>query len=212
LSVQIFVIWEEENAVYCQDKTDITMVARIFIGIPIVSETIELNVKSWRNDPLLNLNLINWVKPENWHITLFFLGNQQFSVVPLLQHFINESFNSVNASNTNMIGLGVFSNKNNPKVLWIGLENIQYLMLAYYHLAELLTQNRIVSDNKPLKPHLTVARIKRIEDSASFESFLTQNQQFHFGSVAINKVVLYESISTICGPVYNPLFVRELEI
>jgi len=111
-----------------------------------------------------------------------------------------------------MIGLGVFSNKNNPKVLWIGLESIQCLMLAYYHLAELLKQNRIVSDNKPLKPHLTVARIKRIEDSASFESFLTQNQQFHFGSVAINKVVLYESISTICGPVYNPLFVRELEI
>jgi len=45
--VQIFVIWEEENAVFCQDKTDITMVARLFIGIPIVSETIEQNVTSW---------------------------------------------------------------------------------------------------------------------------------------------------------------------
>ena len=111
-----------------------------------------------------------------------------------------------------MTGVGVFSNKNNPKVLWIGLESIQHLMLAYYHLAELLKQNRIISDNKLLKPHLTVARIKRIEDSASFESFLTQNKQFPFGSVSINKVVLYESISTFSWPVYKPLFVKELEI
>lgn len=188
------------------------MVARLFIGVPIVSETIEQNAKSWRNDPLLNRNLINWVKPENWHITLFFLGNQQVSVVPLLQKFINESFRSVNTFNTNMIGVGVFSNKNNPKVLWIGLESIHSLMFAYDKMAELLKQNRIIPDNKLLKPHLTVARIKRIEDNTSFESFLTQNQQFTFGSVAINKVVLYESISTFNGPVYKPLFVRELVI
>ena len=212
MSVQIFVIWEEENAVFCQDKTNTTMVARLFIGIPIASETIEQNVTSWRNDPLLNGNLINWVKPINWHITLFFLGNQQESVIPLLQQFINESFCSVITSNTNMNGIGVFSNLNNPKVLWIGPESIQCLMFAYCQLAELLKQNGIISDNKPLKPHLTVARIKRIEDSASFESFLTQNQQFPFGSVAIDKVVLYKSISTFGGPIYKPLFVKELKI
>ncbi len=188
------------------------MIARLFIGVPIASEIIEQNVKGWRNDPLLNRNLINWVKPENWHITLFFLGNQQVSVVSLLQQFINESFCSVIASYTSMIGVGVFSNRNNPKVIWIGLESIQCLMLAYCKLAELLKQNEIISGNKLLKSHLTVARIKRIEDSASFESFLTQNQQFPFGSVAINKVVLYESISTFNGPVYKPLFAKELAI
>jgi len=187
------------------------MVKRLFIGIPIQSETVEFVVKSWMNDPLFSHSLLNWVKPENWHITLFFLGNQQISGIALLQQIIEESLFSVPAFSAQLNGVETFLQKHIPKVLWLGLENLQLMLPAYSRIGELLLQNRFNFNNIPLRPHLTVARIKRLENCASFESFLSQNREVSFGSVAINRVVLYESVTTLKGTVYNPLFVKNLE-
>ena len=43
------------------------------------------------------------------------------------------------------------------------------------------------------------------------DSLMTEYQQFDFGSIAIDRVVLYESILTSSGPVYQPLFVKVLD-
>ena len=186
------------------------MVKRLFIGVSIKSETVELVVKLWMNEPLSH-SLLNWVKPENWHITLFFLGNQQISDITLLQQIIEESFLSVSAFNAQLCGVGTFLCKHNPKVLWLGLENLQLMLPTYSRMSELLLENGFTFGNNPLRPHLTVARIKRLENSISFQSFLSQNREVSFGQVAINHVVLYESVLTSKGSVYNPLFVNKLE-
>ena len=85
------------------------------------------------------------------------------------------------------------------------------MMPAHSRMGELLLQNGFIFSNNPLRPHLTVARIKRLENCGSFDSFLSQNREFPFGQVAINHVVLYESVLTSKGPVYSPLFVKNLE-
>ena len=188
------------------------MTKRLFIGVPIESETVEQAVKNWKKDPLTKGSLLNWVKPENWHITLFFLGDTPKSVIPLLKQSIEISFCSVQPFNTQMMGAGVFPHRRNPKVLWLGLENLQTLMPACSLMGELLLKNGLIPCYKPLKPHLTLARINNLRHSASFESFLNQSLPLNFGSVAINRVVLYESILKPEGPVYKPLFVKVLEI
>lgn len=162
--------------------------------------------------PLFRQSLLSWVKPENWHITLFFLGNQQISGIALLQQIIEESFFSVPAFNAQLYGVGTFLYKHNPKVLWLGLENLQLMLSTHSQMGELLLQNGFTFNNIPLRPHLTVARIKKLENCASIESFLSQNREVPFGSVAINCVVLYESVPTLKGSVYNPLFVKNLGI
>lgn len=209
--VQIFVIWGPDGVSFILLNTNTIMVKRLFIGVSIKSETVELVVKLWMNEPLSH-SLLNWVKPENWHITLFFLGNQQISDITLLQQIIEESFLSVPAFNAQLYGVGTFLYKYNPKVLWLGLENFQLMLLARSRMGELLLQNGFTFSNNPLRPHLTVARIKRLENSTSFQSFLSQNREVSFGSVAINHVILYESVLTSKGPVYNPLFVNNLEV
>jgi len=183
---------------------------RLFVGIPVESKTVEKSVKTWMEDPLLNLNLLNWVKSENWHITLFFLGNTQTSLIPLLIQLIEESFCSVQAFGTMVSGAGVFPHERNPKVLWLGMENLQLLLPACSKMGEDLQQNGFIAGYKPLKPHLTMARIKNLDNRSSFDSFLTQNRQMTFGSVAINRVVLYESVLDYKGPVYKSLFVKTL--
>jgi 2'-5' RNA ligase len=187
------------------------MMKRLFIGLPIESEIAAKHTETWKNDRLLNQNRMSWAKPENWHITLFFLGVTPESGIALLQQLIAESFNADQAFSTQLSGVGIFPHERNPKVLWLGLENLELLMPAYAQLGDLLRQNGFSFDNKPLKPHLTLARIKSFGNAATFESLLKQYRQFNFGKVAINRVVLFESNLTPNGPVYKPLFVKWLE-
>ncbi|MDP2336102.1 MAG: RNA 2',3'-cyclic phosphodiesterase [Bacteroidota bacterium] len=184
---------------------------RLFIGLPIESEKAVETVETWRKNIALNRNLLKWVDPENWHITLIFLGGTPESAVALLQQLVEESFSGIESYGTELSGVGVFPSAHNPKVLWLGLENIQPMMSAYIHMGELLQQNGFSIENKPFKPHLTLARVKILEHRISFDALLNQYRQFSFGRVGINRVVLYESITSPGGPVYKPLFVKELE-
>jgi len=188
------------------------MMARLFIGVPIESVIIEKAVKHWKKEPLLNGNLLNWVEPENWHMTLFFLGNQDISVIALLQQILEESFCTVQPFNASANLLGVFPRQHDPKVLWLGIDNLQLLLPGYLRMGELLLQNGFTFNNKPLTPHLTLARIKRLATNYSFESFLTKNRQLHFGSFAVNRVVLYESVLNVRGSVYEHLYVKYLKV
>lgn len=182
------------------------MLKRLFIGIPILSTEAKQFAAIWKNDRQLNSNHLNWTKPENWHITLFFLGDTSISKIALLQNLIGESFKNIQTFNAELVGLGVFPNSINPKVLWLGLEDIQPLMPAHHQLGDLLLQNGFSFDSKPLKPHLTLARIKHLNDRLIFDSLLNEFRQKTFGSVIIDRIVLYESVLTSQGPVYKPLF------
>ena len=183
---------------------------RVFIAVPIVSETAFQVSSNWKNDRHLNINRLKWANPETWHVTLFFLGETPEPGIDLLQRLIDESFSAVQGFSTKMNGVGVFPNQHNPKVLWLGLESIQPLMLAYEQLGDLLRQNGFSFDSKLLKPHVTLVRIKSLENLSAFDALMNEYQKFNFGIVAINRVVLFESILTPEGPVYKPLFVKWL--
>lgn len=183
---------------------------RLFIGVPIHSAKAIQFAGIWKNDRQLNSNHLNWTKSENWHITLFFLGDTTVSKISLLQNLMEESFNGIEAFETELIGLGVFPNPNNPKILWMDLTDIQPLLPGRKQLGDLLQQNGFPFDNKPLKPHLTLARIKYLENRTVFDSLLNDYKKYSFGSVEIDRIVLYESILTQQGPVYKPLFEKQL--
>ena len=183
---------------------------RLFIGIPIESPKSVRHVEVWKRNSNLNRNVLNWTPPGNWHITLFFLGNTEESAVAVLQQLIEESFSKIQAYQTELRGVGVFPNTNNPKVLWLGLDDLQPLMPAYSQLGESLQQNGFSFDQKPLKPHLTIARVKRADNPLAFQSLLSEFQETVFDRIEVNKAALFESISTSAGPIYKPLFEKQL--
>lgn len=183
---------------------------RLFIGVPIESPKSVQQVEFWKKNLHLNRNVLTWTIPQNWHITLFFLGSTEESEVPVLCQLIEESFSKIQAYQTELRGVGVFPNTNNPKVLWLGLDDLQPIMPAYSKLGEMLQQNGFSFDQKPLKPHLTIARVKKADHPSAFQSLLSKYQETVFDQVNMNKVVLFESITTSAGPVYKPLFEKQL--
>jgi len=71
---------------------------RLFIGVPVQSASTVNVFEAWQNDRDLNINLITWTKPGNWHITLYFLGDTAISQIALLQQLIPE-FDSCKTKN-----------------------------------------------------------------------------------------------------------------
>ena len=183
---------------------------RLFIGIPIESSKSVQQVEIWKKDPQLNQNVLNWTTPGNWHITLFFLGSTEESAIPELQQLIEESFRDIQAYRTELRVVGVFPNTHNPKVLWLGLDDLRPFITAYSKLSGLLQKNGFSFDQKPLKPHLTIARVKRADNLLAFQSLLSKYQETVFDQVNIDNVVLFESITTPDGPIYKPLFQKRL--
>jgi 2'-5' RNA ligase len=183
---------------------------RLFIGIPVKSEKAFAFSRQWQNNRLLNQNKLVWTLPSNWHITLYFLGATPEDQVALLSELIVGSFQGASSFNTEITGVGVFPNTHNPKVLWLGFNNLRPLQEAYKRLGELLQANSFPYDPKPLKPHLTLARIKSLGDSRPLDNLLSEFREHSFGTISIDRVVLFESISTPSGPVYKPLFVQQL--
>ena len=67
------------------------------------------------------LPLVNWVPPENIHVTLKFLGNIPSEMVFQLHDLLKEVGPQRSVFMLAIQGLGVFPDLRSPKVLWAGL-------------------------------------------------------------------------------------------
>lgn len=185
------------------------MTKRLFIGVPVSSTKAIQKVESWKNNIRMRLNKMNWVKPENWHITLYFLGDTPDEKVDLLKQLIDQTFDEYSAFPAKLEGVGVFPNRRDPNVLWLGLNSLQNIISAHQEFGELLQQNGFGFDQKTLKPHLTIARMKFLADKAIIDTLVKDYGQTVFDTVNINKVVLFESVLTPQGPIYRALYTKE---
>ena len=95
---------------------------RLFIACPIPEE-IKQNIRKVL-DTLKESNAdIRWVKPENMHITLKFLGEVEEERVPRIIERVPRALEGIGPFSTEARGVGIFPNTRNARVLWIGLEN-----------------------------------------------------------------------------------------
>lgn len=183
---------------------------RLFIGIPIRSQRARQAATIWQADRLLNQNRLAWTIASNWHITILFLGACPEEMVEPLSRIIHQAFEHSHAFSSSLHGVGVFPEKRKPNVLWMGLNNIQPLLPAYHGLIDLLRKNDFAFDSKPLQPHLTIARVKHLADRSSFDFLLNAYRDTFFEAVLIDRVTLFESVSTPQGVRYAPLYEKML--
>ena len=126
---------------------------------------------------------VKWVKPQAIHLTLKFLGNltpdeleRAFTGMNLAQNKYPEPFT------LQVQGTGCFPSERKPRVLWVGLSGVDMPKLnSIQELIELeLSRQGFPAEERPFKPHLTVARIKENRDlNAMMDKFV----QYDFPTV-----------------------------
>jgi 2'-5' RNA ligase len=106
---------------------------------------------------------IAWVRPENWHLTLLFLGDWPADRLPALRDALLDEAPAHRAFAVACGGVGAFPNLRSPRVLFLHLESggaLERLAAG--------VRSRVAAaipdgprDEKPFRAHLTLARVKR---------------------------------------------------
>src|SRR3990172_12746323 len=63
---------------------------------------------------------VGWVKPENLHFTLKFLGYQSEEQLSRVKDGLVEATTGITSFELSLVGLGGFPDLRRPRVLWVG--------------------------------------------------------------------------------------------
>lgn len=178
---------------------------RLFVAIDIPeSLKEEINNFIFSNYRLVDKNKINWVKKENLHITLKFIGEIDKELLPKVEERLSFCSKDKRWFKVKLEGVGVFPKINSARVLWIGVkEEENYIFDLAQRIEDELAKLNIEKEKREFRTHLTVGRIKVLRDRESIDSFVKKFSKKSFGVFEVDGFVLYESVLKSEGAEYS---------
>ena len=148
---------------------------------------------------------IKWVDGDNFHVTLFFLGDTSEEQISQVRRSLAGIAESFQAFDITLYGMGVFKSIHKPRVLWAGIRDFEPLRKMKLSRDQQMRDLGFTPDKREFKPHLTLARIKWIDDKNRLEHLLREYEQQEWQKAGIDEIIYFESKLTKKGPVYTPI-------
>ena len=182
---------------------------RLFAAIKIhPSENYTSRYLSLKNS--LKDEKIRWVDPENIHITLKFFGETPEHHIPGINMALKKASNGVSPFELSLTNTGIFGSSSKARVIWFGIDPSNELNLLFNNILRELKNIGMENDRQNFVPHLTVGRIKSLEDKKFFQQVIDKHREGHIQKEEVNKFHLFESILSPQGPTYNIIETFEL--
>jgi 2'-5' RNA ligase len=150
----------------------------------------------------------NWTKPENIHLTLFFLGNLNMHKIVDIAYKMGERISGFPSFVYEVEKLGYFAQGDNLKTLWFGVHGGKTLEGIYSEVKKSIIFNSIDVSKETFVPHITVGRIKKYPDHWKA---LLGSIDFEKIEVPVDSVGLYSSTLTKKGPIYKKMYTIDFE-
>jgi 2'-5' RNA ligase len=104
---------------------------------------------------------LSWVRPENLHITLRFLGDLDDAGVQRVCDLVVREVGEGLAPRARLGPIGAFPNLNRPRVVWVGFSEGEGAVSAVARAVnDALGRAGFGEPEKPFRPHLTLARVR----------------------------------------------------
>lgn len=145
-----------------------------------------------------------WVRTENMHITLKFLGQTDPGRLPAVQAAL-ATIRSNRPVTLEFRGLGFFPGEKRPRVLWIGTQSSPNLQTLAADLDQSLHKLGFPLEDRPFTPHLTLARFNTPGLSPKLAAAARKNTARSFGSFTTSEFHLIESKLKSTGAEYTTI-------
>ncbi len=155
------------------------------------------------------LSGVNWVKPGNLHLTLKFIGDTPESKIDEIKKVMEEAVKLTGSFVITLRGFGVFPDKRLPRTVWTGVEGETMVLESLAsHIESALVPLGFSKEDRPYRPHLTLARIKKDQRAMgmAIEKAGILFDPFIFGRLLVEQVTLFKSDLRPTGSVYSKLW------
>lgn len=177
---------------------------RTFIAIRIEPEKPLLDLISEMKHTFKN-EQFKWVETLNLHLTLHFIGETSPSQVTGVIEMLRISTANKTGFILNLAGTGFFGGTSQSRVLLANVEQNAELKLLVNETAAGLAALGLPGNLKSFSPHITLARIKKLQNLQLFRSTVEKYKSFYLQSAKVTEIIYYESILQPAGPVYKPI-------
>ncbi|HEX3147785.1 MAG TPA: RNA 2',3'-cyclic phosphodiesterase [Gemmataceae bacterium] len=150
---------------------------------------------------------VKWAPPENFHLTLLFLGEvEQLDVVSICR-LVQQRAKKHAPFNLEVARVGAFPNLRRPKILWAGIaEGVAELQSLHDDLEEgLLDLGCYRREDREYTPHLTLGRLSHEDREEDWATTLTHYTDWAAGSSPVDEVLVMASERRRGGPEYSVL-------
>jgi 2'-5' RNA ligase len=174
---------------------------RLFIGIKIHEPKIIFEAQE-KLQLALSRSSVKWVKKENFHLTLKFLGETDSRfIIPIIQNLeeISKRFECFILQSDD---LGKFGPIQKPNTLFYSFKENPMLTSLQISIDKALNKIGFDTEKRPFKPHLTLGRCKSLYIKDSIKEVLHEKDKIthHF---KICRFQLMESKLKREGPLYK---------
>ncbi|NLJ33115.1 MAG: RNA 2',3'-cyclic phosphodiesterase [Firmicutes bacterium] len=148
---------------------------------------------------------VKWVKKENMHLTLYFLGNLTPEKIQGLSSCVQDVASSLKPFTLELGGLGHFPPRGKIRVLWAGIgAGSAELQALYTYLGEALGEFGFHIQRRAFTPHVTLGRLGSPR-SIGYRLRAEEDMQREivYGSFLVKEITLFQSILTPAGPIYK---------
>jgi 2'-5' RNA ligase len=155
---------------------------------------------------------LKWVRPDNLHLTLRFLGEVPAERLETIAAAIGKAAQYVEPLSLTAKGIGVFPGIRRARIIWVGIGGQHRQLLALQAaVADALAGVGFSQEKRPYKGHLTIGRVKSAIDPRQLAEALTEFSGFETASFVVDAVVVFRSQLRPDGPVYTRLRTVKLE-
>jgi 2'-5' RNA ligase len=146
---------------------------------------------------------LTWIPEERMHLTVRFIGEVDASRAERIIGALREPL-PLPPFTIGFGSLGAFPPKGPPRVLWIGVEDGRdALVRVESALSDRLQAVGVPKEDRPYKPHLTMARVREsagLRSGTLFEGLIPD-----LGRTRVDAITLFQSRLSPKGPAYVSL-------
>ena len=148
-----------------------------------------------------------WVKVDNIHLTVVFMGDIREEDVQPIKEEIKEACLGSGPFDISLKGIGVFPKEQRPRVLWLGLDGeIEMISALRDRLRERLGPFGIKREKRPFRPHLTLGRFRRPERKGpGLDDIMARYKDMKGPVCRLEELIMFMSDLRPQGAIYTKL-------
>jgi len=149
----------------------------------------------------------SWIRSENIHLTVVFLGNVESDETKALADAVNRVCTGYRPFRISLGPMGCFPNSRSPRVLWLGLGgDLEKMSRFRDDLQRGLASFGLKEEERAFRPHLTLGRFRKPPRmTAQLDHLISSYRDLESPVCSLEELILFKSDLKPGGAVYTKL-------